>query len=169
MDLTKSIAGVAFMAGIAFAQSSHLSKTDKLFLSSAADDEMTEAHLGQMAEARTEKSSIKDFAAKLDRDHTQAYASLTTLAAKEGTAVPKGIDIRRNKPVGELARLKGSKFNGEFLKVEIRENRAALALFKREAHYGRDAEVKAYASKQIPTLEGQLRTAEALMKSQKGG
>jgi len=169
MDLAKTIAGVAFVTAIAFAQSPHLSRVDRLFLASAADDEMTEAHLGQMAEAKAEKSSVKDFAAKLDREQTQAYASLTTLAAKEGTAVPKGIDLRRNKPVGELARLKGSRFDDEFLRVEVRKNRAALALFKREARYGRDTEVKAYAVKEIPTLEEQLRSTEALMKSQKRG
>jgi len=169
MYLAKSIAGIAFAATIVFARSPHLNKVDKLFLSSAAHDEMTEAHLGQMAEANAEKSAVKDFAAKLDREDSEAYSSLTALAAKEGAAVPKGIDIRRNTPVGELTHLKGGRFDGEFLKVEVRENRATLAVFKREARYGRDAELKAYASKEIPTLEGQLRSAEALMKSNRQG
>jgi hypothetical protein len=40
----------------------------------------------------------------------------------------------------------------------------AIADFKREAQHGQNPDVKAYASKMIPVLEGHLRRAKALAK-----
>lgn len=172
MNLSKGVAGLAglaFFAASAMVQASDLSKADKKFLDMAADSSMREAHLGQMAQAQAAKSSVKDFGQTLAQDHTKAYESLTELASKAGTTVPKGIDVRKDKPVGALARLEGNKFDRQFLNAEIRENQREIAEFKREAHNGRDPEVKGYASKMIPTLEEELRTAENLAKPERKG
>ena len=45
----------------ALAQSKKLSSSDRAFLKMAAVTDMTEAHLGQMAEGKAAHSGIKDF------------------------------------------------------------------------------------------------------------
>ena len=141
---------------------SALSKADMQFMKKAAEANMTEAHLGQMAEAQASQQSVKDFGQTLSKDHTSAYESLTVLANKTGETIPKA--IRRNKSIERLMHLKGKAFDRAFTQDEVQSHKNAIALFKREAEHGEDADVKAWAKTMIPTLEGHLRTAENLAK-----
>ena len=148
----------------ALAQSAKLSARDKGFLKMAAMDNMTEAHLGQMAEHKAARSGIKDFAEMLVTDHTHAYQELAVLDNKLGQAIPKGINVRRDKAVERLADLKGKRFDGQFLRDEIQDHERVLAAFKHEAQHGEDQDVKAFAAQQLPSLEEHLRQAEKLLK-----
>jgi putative membrane protein len=162
------ICGCALFGAAVFAQTGNkLSNGDKKFLELAADANMTEAHIGQMAENTAAKTSVRDFGQKLARDHTNAYAELAALANKIGATVPKGIDVRRDSAIRELTREKGRAFDRRFLRDEILDHERALTEFRREAAHGRDADIKAYASKMIPTLEEHLHIAESLVKPER--
>ena len=170
MYIKAILAGVcscALFGGLAAAQSSNLSRSDKRFLDTAADANMSEAYLGKMAQNKASEGGVKDFGQKLVRDHTNAYEKLTVLANKDGAGIPKGIDVRRDRTVEELMRLKGGTFDRQFLREEVRDHEKALAEFRREAEHGHDSDVKAYASQMIPTLEQHLHTAESLEKSER--
>lgn len=148
-------------------QAADLSSTDRAFLKSAADANMTEAHLGKMAQDRAADTGVKDFGQTLVQDHTKAYEELTVVANKTGESIPKGIDVRRNRAIEELTRQKGIGFDRRFVTHEIQDHRKTITEFKREAENGQNADIKAYAQKMIPTLEEHLRKAEELEKSGK--
>jgi len=148
----------------ALAQSKKLSPSDRAFLKMAAVTDMTEAHLGQMAEGKAAQSGIKEFGETLVKDHTKAYQELTALDSKLGQTIPKGIDVRRDKAVERLAVLKGKRFDGQFLREEVQDHEKVLAAFRREAQRGQDSDVKAYANQALPTMEEHLRAAEKLLK-----
>jgi putative membrane protein len=152
------------LATPAFAQSTQLSPKDKEFLKMAAVSNMTEAHLGEMAEGKGAQTGIKDYGQMLVKDHTKAYQELTVLDSKLGQSIPKGINIRRDKAVEKLADLKGKRFDGQFLREEVQDHERTLAMFKREAQHGQDPDVKAYANQALPTMEEHLREAEKLLK-----
>ncbi len=167
MFLKHTLAGVccfALLAIPALAQSTKLSPRDKEFLKMAAVSNMTEAHFGEMAESRAAHAGVKDFGQTLAKDHTKAYQELTALDSKLGQPIPKGINIRRDRAIEQLAALKGKKFDGQFLRDEVRDHERAIATFKREAQRGQDPEVKAYATGVLPTMEEHLREAEKLLK-----
>ena len=148
----------------AWAQSTKLSAGDKAFLKMAAVADMTQAHLGQMAEGKAAPSSIQSFAQTLAKDHTKNYQELAVLDSKLGEPIPIGINVRRNKAMESLADLKGKRFDGQFLRAEIQDHERVLAAFKREAQHGRDQDVKAFASQGLPIVEEHLREAEKLLK-----
>ncbi len=148
----------------ALAQSKKLSSSDRAFLKMAAVTDMTEAHLGQMAEGKAAHSGIKDFGETLVKDHTKAYQELTALDSKLGQTIPKGIDVRRHKAVERLAALKSKRFDGQFLREEVQDHERVLAAFRREARQGQDSDVKAYANQALPIMEEHLREAEKLLK-----
>jgi len=149
------------------AQAQTASNADKAFMKMAAQIDMTEAHIGQMAESRGSASQVRDFGQKLTHDHTDAYDQLAAVAAKTGAAIPKGIDIRKIPAVEQLMNLKGPQFDHLFAQEEVRDHQKALAEFKREAQHGQNPDVKTYAGKMIPVLEDHLHTAEALARSAK--
>lgn len=148
----------------ALAQSAKLSPRDKEFLKMAAVANMTEAHLGQLAESQAFRSGVKDFGQTLAKDHTNAYQELAVLDSKLGQSIPKGIDVHRHKAIEQLARVKGKRFDVPFLRDEVRDHERAIAAFKRETQLGQDQDVKAYAAQVLPTMEEHLREAEKLLK-----
>lgn len=146
------------------AQSAKLSPSDKAFLRMAAVTNMTEAHLGEMAENMAARSGIKDFGQILVKDHTKAYQELAVLGTQLGQPIPQGINARRVREIERLTGLKGKRFDSQFLRDEVQDHERAVAAFKREAEHGRDQQIKAYASQTLPIVEGHLREAERLLK-----
>jgi putative membrane protein len=153
--------------GLAQAQSTKLSAGDKSFLKIAAESNMTEAHLGQMAETQAYEATVKTLGKTLDQDHTQAYEALQGVAMKTGQTIPTGIDVARDPAVKQLMRLKGTAFDRDFLHHEIQDHQKAIAQFKQEAEHGENPDIKAYADKTLPSLENHLRQVEALAKPAK--
>jgi len=151
----------------AFLQGATVNKVDQQFMKMAAETNMTEAHLGQMAEAQAAGKSVKDFGQTLSKEHTSAYEGLSVLANKTGTPIPKAIG--RDRTIERLMHLKGSSFDRAFIQDEVQSHRIVIAQFKREAEHGENPEVKAWAQNMIPTLEGHLQTAESLAKQEKTG
>jgi putative membrane protein len=150
---------------LSFAQSPNLSPRDKAFLKMAAVTNMTEAHLGEMAESMAAKSGIKDFGQTLAKDHTRAYEQLAVLDSQLGQPIPKGINARRDQEIERLNGLKGRRFDAQFLRDEVQDHERAVRAFRREAEHGSDQQVKAYASQVLPIVEEHLREAEKLLKS----
>lgn len=161
------VMGSCAFCGLLAAQTSALNNMDKKFLDMAANTNMTEAHVGQMAQADASAASVRDFGQKLVRDHSNAYESLTELASKVGASIPKGINVQRDRSVEALARLKGSNFDRSFLRNEVRDHQMAIAAFRREAEHGHDAAVKAYAAKMVPVLQDHLHIAQRLEKNER--
>ncbi len=149
------------------AQTKDVSRADSAFLKMAAETSMTEANLGQTAENQAANAGVKSFAQKLVQDETKAYQNLRAVAGKAGANVPDGINIAKNPTAEQLLRLKGQRFDRQFLQDEIRTDQRTIAVFKREAQHGQDAAVKSYASQSIPALEDHLRQAETLARSER--
>ncbi len=135
-------------------------KTDRLFMNMAATASMTEAHLGQMAEAQGSQQAVKTFGQKLSNDHTVAYEGLSVLANKASETIPKAIG--HDKTIERLQHLRGKAFDRSFILDEVQSHRTAIAAFKNEAEHGDNADIKAWAKTMIPTLEGHLQAAENL-------
>ena len=148
----------------ALSQSAKLSPADKQFLKMAAVADMTEAHLGQMAENKAAMPGIKDFGQTLVKDHTQEYQQLAALGGKLDQNIPNGINARRNSTVEHLTALKGKKFDNQFLRAEVQDHERVVAAFKREAQRGENPEIKTYVNQVLPTMEEHLRDAEKLLK-----
>jgi putative membrane protein len=167
MTLKSTLTGLGCMLVLslpALAQTKAANSADRVFIKMAAEADMTEAHIGQMAENQSSQSQIKDLAQKLIHDHTDAYQQLAALAGKTGDSIPTGIDVRKITAVEQLMKLKGARFDHQFVQEEIRDHERAIAQFKREAEHGQNPDLKAYASKMIPVLEDHLRLAQALDK-----
>jgi putative membrane protein len=58
-----------------------------------------------------------------------------------------------------LARLSGAEFDREFIRNQAKMHDEAVALFEREAGGGKDADLKAFAARTLPTLREHRRMA----------
>ena len=138
--------------------------TDQQFITFAAETDMTEAHLGQLAAEQAASQEVKDFAQMLVTDHTADYQQVNTVAGKAGLTVPKGLDAQHEKMVAPFEKLKGAAFDHRFVQEMVLGHTKAIAEYKREAQDAQNPDVKAYASQTLPTLQKHLEAAQALEK-----
>src|SRR6202167_2532870 len=70
---------------------------DQQFVDFAAQTDMVEANLGQLAQNNGSAQSVKDFGHQLTTDHTSDYGALATVAKQANLTLPTAIDAEHNK------------------------------------------------------------------------
>ena len=141
--------------------------TPQEFVDMAAQTDMLEAHLGQMAADQAESQAVKDYAQMLVSDHTADYNAITAAATKAGLTVPKGLDAKHEKMITPFEKLKGAAFDRKYAHEMILGHEGAIAAYKKESEDGTNADIKAYATQTLPTLDKHLTGAKDLLKAKK--
>jgi putative membrane protein len=161
------ISASAFCSVTLFAAGTHAPAiNDQQFIQTAAQTDMLEAHVTQMAEKQSSRKGIKDFSASASLDDTTNYQSLCSIANNLGLPVPKGIDAQGNKLVDELTKAKtGHQFDRRFVRQEVNTDQQAVAAYEQEAQSGQNPALKSFASKQLPTVKLHLYEAQDLAKA----
>lgn len=162
---------VALCAIPALAQKKAAAKaamTDQQFVDFAAQTDMVEANLGQMAQNEGTTQSIKDYGQMLTTDHTADYSQLFSAAHQANLNVPSAIDTEHNKAmIDPFQKLKGAAFDHRFVADMIAGHTKAIAVYKKEAADATDPNIKSYATQAIPTLQKHLDGAKDLEKTKK--
>lgn len=136
--------------------------TDQQFVDMAAQTDMTEANLGQLAATNASAQAVKDYAQMLVTDHTSDYSQISTVAGKAGLTVPKGLDAAHQKMIAPFEKLKGAAFDHRYIQEMIAGHTHAIAVYTKESTDATSADLKAYASATLPTLQKHLDGAKAL-------
>jgi putative membrane protein len=130
--------------------------TDQQFIDMAAQTDMLEAHLGQMAANQAASQDLKDYAQMLVTDHTNDYQQLTMMAAKDNLTLPKGLDEEHNKMIAPFDKLHGAAFDKQYIHAMIEGHTKAIAVYTKETNDAQNPDVKSYAAATLPTLNKHL-------------
>lgn len=99
---------------------------------------------------------VKNFGAKMVQDHTAANDKLASLAATKKITLPKRPDAKQRAMLKKLGKKSGASFDSAYIKEEIADHKATVALMQREISSGKDADAKAFASETLPVVKEQL-------------
>ncbi len=170
MKSTLAIAScLALCCLTAAAQKEHAAKgapmTDQQFLNMAAQTDMLEANLGQLAANQAAAQGVKDYAQMLVTDHTSDYQQLTALASKAGLTVPTALDAAHNKMIAPFEKLKGAAFDSHYTHEMVAGHTEAIGVYTKESTDAQNADLKSYASATLPTLHKHLDAAKDLAKA----
>jgi putative membrane protein len=162
------VAAGLLIAPVVFAQTSHpnapggsapamvpkaaLSQQDKDFVKDAAEGGMAEVELSKIAE-KSENPEVKRFAERMVQDHTAANAELTTIAAGLGAELPKALDPEHQKIRDQLRNMHGKAFDQQYMRVMVEDHNQAVKLFRQENSSIREAQLKQFTQKTLPTIE----------------
>ena len=137
--------------------------TDQQFVDLAAQTDMSEANLGQLAQTASENQQVKDYGQMLVTDHTKDFGDLHTAAKQAGLTVPDAIDAAHNKTmIGPFQKLKGAAFDHKFSADAVAGHTHAIEVYKKEAADAQNPAIKSYAEAAIPVLEKHLSGAKDL-------
>jgi putative membrane protein len=140
--------------------------SDQKFVDFAAQTDMVETNLGQLAQNVAAAQPVKDYGQMLATDHTNDYHQLYDAAHQANLNVPTAIDDEHNKMmIKPFQALKGDAFDHRYIAEMISGHTKAIAIYKKEAADAENPALKAYAQQALPTLQKHLDDAKGLQKS----
>jgi len=134
---------------------------DHQFLTKAAEGGMAEVALGRLAEKSGSNTCVKQFGERMVTDHSKANDQAKSLAAQKNITLPSSMNTKDESTYRSLSSKTGSDFDKAYMSDMIEDHRADIAEFRQEANSGTDPDIKAWASKTLPTLEEHLKLAES--------
>jgi putative membrane protein len=135
---------------------------DAKFYKSAAEGGIAEVELGNLAQKKSENSSVKDFGAMMVSDHSAANDKLKSIASSKDVKLPTSPSVGQMATKTKLEVLSGKTFDNSYIKSMIKDHEETIAMFKREIAEGQDPDAKAFATKTLPTLQGHLKKIESI-------
>ena len=129
---------------------------DTTFAAKAAVGGMAEVALGKMAAAKGAEAKVKDFGNMMVMDHGKANAELKTIAQSKKIMLPGGLDAEHQSKSDSLSKLSGKDFDRAYVNAMVEGHKKTLALMQSEANGGKDAELKAFATKTAPVVQAHL-------------
>ncbi len=155
------ITGVARAADpMTSATGGNLQSADRTFVEKATIGGMTEIQASKLAQQKGTSQAVKDYSAQMIADHTKAADELSRIATAKGVTPPGTLDKSHQGSIDKLAKLSGADFDKAYIKQMVSDHKTTVSDFQKEAKSGRDAELQAFASKTLPTLQGHLDMAQ---------
>jgi putative membrane protein len=134
---------------------------DQTFLTRAASAGMAEVELGRLALEQASNEQVKKFAQRMVDDHGRGNGELKTLAQNKNITLPDAPDPQVNAIKDRLSKLSGASFDRAFMQTMIADHRKAVSDFRLASKSAKDADVKGWAAKTLPTLEEHLKMAQS--------
>jgi len=127
-----------------------LSSADKAFVKDAAKGGMMEVAMGRVAEKNATNSDVKNFGARMVKDHSKANEDLKAIAKEENVEWPA------EKEAGKW------KSDKDYMDAMVKDHEKDLAAFEKEAKNGSDPDVKSFANKTAKTVGEHLEMAKEI-------
>ena len=163
-NMLAGLAAAALIAGTALAQSSsqsanRMTTADK-FMTSAAEGGMAEVAMGKIAVQNASDPKVKDFGQRMIDDHTKANDELQQVATRKNVTLPTAPDSKQKTTIARLNNLHGPEFDRVYMADMVKDHKDDVAEFQRASNNETDPDVKAFASKTLPTLQDHLKQAQ---------
>jgi putative membrane protein len=141
---------------------------DTSFMTDAAAAGLMEVELGRMATTQGGSDAVKQFGQRMVDDHSSANTALMQLASTKGVTLPTAIDDKQKNDMAKFSKLTGADFDKAYAKQMVSDHNKAVSLFEKESTKGTDPDLKAFATKTLPTLQEHLQMAKSLAGTSSG-
>jgi putative membrane protein len=137
---------------------------DAEFLVNAAEINLQEIQLGQLAQQNTAIKEVKEFAKMMEDGHSKSMHELIALANSKSMVIPTVPTDNIADTYQKLKSLKGAEFNKEYCDMMVSGHKDAIVLFKRASEESVDPDIKQWAVATLPELNIHLDLAIACQK-----
>jgi putative membrane protein len=140
-----------------------LNGTDEQFMQQVSYSNHDEIAAAQIALVRASADSVKVFAQMMISNHTIAQESLDSLGGQFNMQLPQTADSAHFALGQQLQTLSGAVFDTTYMGAQVRDHQLTVSVFQNEINSGNNAQVKAYASKNLPMIEEHLQMATRIL------
>lgn len=139
------------------------------FMIQAAQANLAEIETGRLATERARNSDVRQYGARMVRDHTEAGQELMRLANQMGVSLPQQPDEMHQQLAQKLSNLEGAEFDRAYMRAMVEDHQHVISMFEQQAESPEDPELQAFASKTVPILRDHLRMARMIQRSLESG
>lgn len=133
---------------------------EQQFLTQMAQGDIAEIELGKLAQQKGTTAAIRDFGARMVRDHTTLDNQVKQLAAQMQVTLPTSLTSNQAQQKTNLERMSGKAFDTAYLDTMLSDHQMDVQLVQQEAESTSNPQVKTLAEQTLPILEDHLRIAE---------
>lgn len=161
-------------------KSSTIGSSDKKFIMEAAHGGMMEVELGKLGVDKASSPDVKQFAQRMVDDHSKANDELMQLASQKGITLSHADHqammsqtssgtssadkdhqamMKAQGMKDKLSKLSGADFDREYMSMMVKDHVKDVKEFEDASTKAKDADLKAWAAKTLPTLREHLQMA----------
>jgi putative membrane protein len=138
------------------------------FITKAAEGGKAEVDLGNLASSKASSPDVKSFAQMMVTDHTKANDELMSIAKTKNVTLSTDLNSKDKSTRDKLDKLSGAAFDKAYMADMVKDHQADVKEFE-TASQSTDPDVKAFASKTLPTLRHHLEEAQRISKQVASG
>lgn len=135
---------------------------DSEFLVDATEINLAEIEIGKLAQTKSTNPEVKKFGKMLVDEHTKLASEVKTVADSRNFSLPTSITEEGKEEYNDLNKKTGIDFDKKFTDMMIDGHEKAIDKFTKAAENANDAEIKAWASKNVASLTAHLQHAKQL-------
>ena len=130
------------------------------FLQDAARTDQTEIALANIAEAKSQNTTVKEWARTQRINHQEDFAQLQPMAQAVGISLGTSPGWLNQREINRLQTASAADFDKEYSRVMLKEQVKCIKRFEKAASEIAQQDVKQYALNSLPALRSQLRQEE---------
>lgn len=135
---------------------------DNEFVVKAASGGLMEVQLGEMAAKQATTTAVKEFARMIVKDHSQVNDELKSLAASKNISIPTTPGEDHMEHINKMREKTGTDFDKDYISLMVDDHKGDVFDFEKAAQNAKDPDVRAFASKYVPTLKSHLERAKTV-------
>jgi putative membrane protein len=163
-ELTAAAIGLSAAVLLGNPGSAAQAPTTEDFAKTVAMSDMFEIQSGQIAADKAQNDDVQSFGKQMADDHTQTTDDLKELIEDEEIKVelPRKLYDEHQAKLDRLKGLSGTRFDKEYVQIQIDAHQKAVALFESYAAAGDNDDLKKWAADTVPALKEHLKEAQDL-------
>jgi putative membrane protein len=134
---------------------------DARFLVQAADINLSEIQLGQLAQKKSTTDHVQELGKLMENEHTKSQEELLSLAAHKSITLPEAPSRKSQDVYKDLIERTGKDFDKKFCDLMINRHKEAIDIFEKASSSCNDADVRTWAIDMLPKLRAHLDHAHA--------
>ena len=139
---------------------------DTLFMMAVSMSNRFELESSQAAVKKNVTGATLEYANKMILEHNKAQTALAALAQKKNiSSLPHDSGAQNRMLINNLTLSSGAEFSKGYLAAQLEGHKNTVKIFETEIKLGKNADVKAFAQKNLPTIQMHTQMATALVTS----
>ncbi len=129
---------------------------DAQFLVNAAEINLEEIALGQLAQNSSMMTDVKELGKMMESAHSKSLNDLKALAKKKIITIPTSATDDAKDAYEKLSSKSGSDFDIKYCDMMVKGHKDAISVFEKASTDSNDAEIKDWAASMLPELRKHL-------------
>lgn len=141
---------------------------DAQFLVNAAEINLAEIQLGQLAQSSSKMKDVTNLGAMMEKGHRSMLKELESLAVKKMVTVPATITEKGQEEFNRLKEKAGKDFDKKYCQMMVDGHKDAIDKFQKASENAVDTEIRSWATNTLPALKMHLEHSETCLKKREG-